>query len=331
MVYRGHEVVLLTQEPEDVPAYHLDEKVLKRDTHVNCHMPIIRNVIRNCRLHKEIKKAKCDVAISFMTGMNLQAIMANFFTKTPLIVSERTDPKVYDKTLLGFFRTVLYPFASGFVFQTNEAQAYFSRRIRERSVVIPNPLFGGLAEKKSYEASKRIVAVGRLSSAKNYPFMLRCFSRFIHEFPDYTLEIYGNGSLETQLKEMSKEMGLADYVHFMGVCSDLPHKIESSDIFLMTSEHEGMSNALAEALAIGLPCISTDCSGGGAAYLIENGENGYLVSRGDDNALLEKLRTLAKDQQLRKSLGENAKKIIEHLNEQFVLDQWEKYLRGMIK
>ncbi len=326
LAQRGHEVHLITQTKPTGESYKIDERVVLKNTFVKCKIFGIRNLIRNYHLHKILKDNKYDVAVSFITGMNVQAIIASQGTGVPMVVSERVDPGTYNGTLTGFERDLIYPLAKGFVFQTDDAQSCFSKKIRERSAVIPNPILCDIPEKNSYEQSNRIVAIGRLTGQKNYPLMLRAFAAFHKFYPNYDLEIYGQGNLLDELKAFAASLNIENNVKFMGQRSDIHNCIMGADMYIMTSDYEGMSNALAEAMALGLPCVATDCSGGGASFLIDNDVNGILVGRGDEEALVEALKSLADSRELRENIGTKAKEISQKLDRDNVFDTWEAYL-----
>ena len=180
-----------------------------------------------------------------------------------------------------------------------------------RSVnVIPNPvnpLYIG-NQKTEYNAdSHKIVAAGRLSEQKNYKMMIDAVKLASDEYPDVLLQIYGGGELEDQLCSYIKEQGLDSNVKLMGRSDELYQVYKAADLFVMSSDYEGMPNALAEAMAIGLPCISTDCKTG-PRDLIDDGKNGFLVPCKNPESLAQKIKEVfALSSQEQKNIGENAK------------------------
>ena len=274
LAQRGHEVFLISQEPEGEPAYPLDPRVTRLDTGgMPDHIPGVRTVRHCMNLRRLLCEKQIDAAVSFITIMNVQALLAANGTGVPMVVSERVHPALYKGSLIGFLRTLTYPLAAAFVFQTQEAQSFFSKKIRRRGCVIPNPLPSSLPRKTDYSPTHRWIAVGRLTPQKNYPLLLRAFAKIRARYPGEVLEIYGTGEEQSTLEALTVQLGIADAVRFMGVCCDLHERMCIADGFLMTSDFEGMSNALAEAMAIGLPCAVTNCAGGGAAELIQDGGN----------------------------------------------------------
>ena len=323
---RGHEIHLITQEEQKGSTYYLSKEIIMETTSVKTKVRGLRGVLRNRKLHKILKEGNFDVAVSFITEMNVLSIIASKNTGVPIVVSERVDPNVYNGTFIGILRSIIYPHADGFVFQTDEAKHCFSKKIQNAAAVIPNPLVDMTEQKTNYSTSNKIVAVGRLSKQKNYPFMLRAFSEFIKSYPNYSLEIFGTGDLKTELEQLSIDLKCNDSVKFMGIKNDVHKYMKDADIYLMTSDYEGISNALAEAMAIGLPVVSTNCRGGGASFLVKTEENGYLVDCGDLDKFISKMEMLASNEDLRRKIGTNATQIKDMLRKDVIFDQWEKYL-----
>ncbi len=321
LVRKGHETWLM------VPAtpkscYPIDEAVHFYGTGIGGKLPVIRFFKKLLLLRKKIKQERPDAIISFMTPMNCILLLTVMGLGIPVYVSERVDPAVFKGTFTGFLRRMTYPLAKGIICQTEEAKAFFKGKLLKKCCVIPNPLTKTLQQKTEYTASKRICAVGRLTSQKNYPLMIRAFSDFVKEYPDYTLEIYGKGEAEPQLQSLIGELSLEGRVLLKGTVSDIDTHIVPCDFFVMSSDFEGLSNALMEAMSCGLPCAATDCRGGGASFLIDNETNGLLLPIGDEQALATAMKRLAADESLRRRLGEEATEIRRRLSVESVVDRW---------
>ena len=130
---------------------------------------------RLTKLYKIVKKEKPDVIISFLTGPNFRILLLKKFINIPTIISVRNDPKIEYGTLKRkIFMKVLYPLADGFVFQTQEAKNFFSTKIQNKSVVIPNPIKSEFLKRKIYEGKKEktIISVGRLEKQKNHKLLI---------------------------------------------------------------------------------------------------------------------------------------------------------------
>ena len=121
--------------------------------------------------------------------------------------------------------------------------------------------------------------------------------------------IIGGGRREAEMRRLAAELGLAGRVHFLGPRDDVPDLLSALDIFVLPSHSEGVSLALLEAMAAGLPVIATRV--GGLPEVVTDGENGLLIPPQDPEALATALERLLADPDLAQKLGENARKHVE--------------------
>jgi len=245
------------------------------------------------RMRDILKEEKPDVLISFLPRMQIWMMMASFGIKLRRVETVRVSPwEIYKNNRIEHFLWMLcYHRADATIFQTAEQGEYFSKTIRERGVVIPNPIASQYCEnpKQNYsDSAVRFVAAGRIAEQKNYPVMIEAFGIAHRERPDLRLSIYGTGdkTYMDAIQQRIDERGLSSVITMHGRTNDTLSVLQQSDAFLMTSDFEGMPNALVEAMAVGLPCISTNCRTG-PRDLIDHGENGFLVSTGDAEAIAE--------------------------------------------
>lgn len=279
---------------------------------------------------KAIKTLKPDVVISFLTKYSVYTLIASLGLNTPTIVSERNDPsKKPTEWYYRILRKMTYPLGNNFVFQTKQAQRYFSKRIQNKSVVIPNPV--NLFEtdlKTTYKSNiTRIITAGRIVKQKNHKLLIDVFEEVSKNYPNLELFIFGDGPLKQNLINYVFSKDLQKRVQILGRTKDIYEKLKNSDLFILTSNFEGMPNILIEALAIGLPCISTDCPVGGPGELIENNVNGILVPVNDKELLLKAILSLLNDNGIAIELGNNAKKIEKSLNIDVITSKWEELIR----
>ena len=279
------------------------------------------------KIRSAIANNKFDLVISFMSEVSIDVCLAVLGMRIPVIVSERNDPAIDPASRAKqLMRKILYFRANGYVFQTPDAQAYFDRRIQRKSCIILNPLTTQMMEPYTGLREQRIVAVGRLNRQKNYSLLLSAFADFSQEFPDMILEIYGDGPQRQEIEDQIRTLFLQEKVLMKGFCKDVHQQIYNAAFFVMTSDFEGMPNALLEAMALGLPCISTDCRCGGPRMMIDHGTSGLLVPTGDREALCEAMANLASDPAYAKSLGEKAQEIKERVNTAVIVEQWVAYM-----
>ena len=267
-------------------------------------------------------KENAKVVISFLAPFNMMAIAANLGNGTPIIAADRNDPQnVPSKFVARKTRDFLYRFADGIVVQTQKNKAYFSKAVQRKSTVIYNPVdlkeYAGIALRTAKE--KKIVTAGRLMPQKNQKMMIRAFAEVLKKHPEYELVIYGDGPSESQLKELAIQLGISSSVEFPGNVKDLHDKIKSADIFVLSSDYEGMPNALIEEMCLGLPVISTKVSG--ATDLIRDHENGILIDF-DQESLEKAMCELLNDSELKYKLSTGAVKLNEQLKVSEIVEQW---------
>ncbi|MBQ6285182.1 MAG: glycosyltransferase [Bacilli bacterium] len=273
------------------------------------------------KLRKILRKNKNTVVISFEYFINMRAIIANCFLHNKLIVSERNDPSRIDNTKR-ILRNFLYKFANVLVCQTDDAKNYFSKKIQKKTIVIPNPIRTQLPSRYIGKRNNKIVTFCRVEKQKNLYMMLDAFKIFLKKFPQYSLEIYGDGSEKNGIIEYSKKIHISNKVFFKGFKKDLHNEIVDCAMFISTSDFEGISNSMLEAMAIGLPTICTDCPCGGAKMAIKNGVNGLLSPVGDCEQFAQKMIYLVSDEKLMDTLSKNSVKIKEEYSPSKIFKKW---------
>ncbi len=273
-------------------------------------------------LRRKIREDKPDVVLSFLQSANMMAILLKMFGgKFRLVVSERCDPAERgfgDR----FFEKHFYHKADITVCQSKKVMEFFKEEHRKKMVVIPNPIAASAIPPR-FEGERRhtVVGVGRLSGQKNFEMLIRAFSRLPEEFSDYTLEIYGGGPLEEKLNALIEEKGLAGRAKLMGVKKNVMYFISDVALYVMSSNYEGFPNALAEAMATGLPVISTDFSTGVAGDIVKE-ENGIVIPVGDEEALLSAMKKMLSEKEEWENKSLANRKLLETLSEKNVMEMW---------
>lgn len=285
------------------------------------------------RLRRILLADKPDVVIVMDTPMCVFAVPALLGTRVAFVVSERSDPKTASiKWATRILSRSLMHFAHGFIFQTHGAREYFSTSIQKRSVVLPNPLMvRELPSPFTGQRKKTVAAVGRLIPAKNYPLLIQAFTQFSSTHPEYTLEIYGDGSEKERIARRIMDSPVRHQIHLMGTRKDVLDRILDAGIFVLSSDFEGMPNALLEAMALGIPSISTDCPPGGPSDLINHNENGLLIPVGNAEELCKAMCQLADDPKLCNKLSQNSLSIRNRLDIEIVGAQWLLALQNAIR
>lgn len=288
---------------------------------------IRKNISRIQKLRNLCKKEKPDILISFMAEPNYRAILATRGLKVKTIISVRNDPtKEYAGKVGKFLAIHLLVHADGCVFQTKQAREWFPRKLQEKSVIIYNAVAEDFFKKEHNPIKGRIVTCGRLESQKNHDLLISSFSQLAEEFPRAELHIYGVGSEEKKLKSLVQDLNLSDRVFLLGTTDDVPSVLSEAALFVLSSDYEGMPNALMEALTIGVPCISTDCPCGGPQMLIKNNENGILVPVKDSLKMMDAMKKILSNADFADELGKVARKKAETYHPNKVLKEWKEYI-----
>ncbi len=223
----------------------------------------------------------------------------------------------------------------GAVLQTEDELRFFNG-ILKNAEVIHNPLKTNLPEPFFGERRNVVVNFCRLSAQKNLPLMINAFIKFHKEHPNYTLEIYGNTvekneeELKESLKAMISSLNADEFIKILPPRADIHRVVRDCAMFVSSSNFEGLSNSMIEAMAIGLPCICTDCLGGGAREMIEDGVNGLLVPMNDVSALAQAMCRLAEDEGLSKQCSENAAKLRDKLAVETIAGKWLEVIEKII-
>lgn len=274
-------------------------------------------------------KKHANVLISFLAPFNIYALACNLGTGIPIIVADRNDPtKVPSNVLMRKVRDFLYRFADGIVVQTKKNQSYFSKQVQKKSEVIYNPINLGdkagsaLAETRK---EKRIVSMGRLMPQKNQKMLLDAFQGVLKQYPDYQLIIYGEGPVREELESYAKDIGISGNVSLPGNISAVHELIKTAEMFVLSSNYEGMPNALIEAMCLGLPVISTEVSG--AVDLITDHENGILTEINNREKLETAMLELIENPLLAEKLAQNAVGLNTELELNKIMNQWIYFIK----
>ena len=276
---------------------------------------IVRKIKRNLNI---------DVSISFLLRIN--RINLNSRQGERVIVSERNNPLIaYPETFNETKR--IYAKADHVVFQTREVQSLYDPETQSHSSVLPNPV--SVQTLATENSGKRIVNVARLHENKNQEMLIRAFAKFLPDHPGYSLSFYGEGPLRDRLIGLTQELGIEASVIFHGVVENIHEQIADAACFVLSSNVEGMPNALLEAMMMGLPCISTNCTG--SKEVIQDGCSGLLVGIGDVEGLVQAMNRIIDDPEFARTCRENAKKTAGDCRLEHVIGQWEELCENEIK
>lgn len=275
-------------------------------------------VYRSCRTHKRVsrlrstlKQYKVDYAIPFLWFMGLYTALASLGIKTRVIQTVRNNPALVPSSrIMRMMRVLALVMSAGCFTQNKMQRDYFPKLLQKKIVVIPNPvshMFFKCDCKPS--ASSQIVMVGRLERQKNQTMLIDAIAQLSEKGEDYEVVLYGTGKRKAYLEGYIADLGLQGSCHLMGQTSDVAAAFSKAGLYVLTSYYEGQPNSLLEAMASGLPCISTDCPTGPSDFIVD-GVNGYLVDIDDTDSLAQRIEMLMKDPDLRDEIGREAKKTV---------------------
>ena len=307
---------------DKVDCYEVDDKVNLIRFKCKTSNKIIKIIKRLFFIRKEIKRN--DIVISFMYDINFMTLIAGIGIKNKKIISERGNPIIENKKsfLIPLFRKLLYPLSDVIVFQTDQAMNWFSDKLKKKGVVIPNPINSTLYDYFSRKRRKVIVAVGRLTEQKNFPLLINAFEKISKKYPDFMLEIYGDGHLKSELASIVTKLNLSNRVIFKGYVNNIEEQIYDAYMYVSSSNYEGISNSMLEAMAMGIPSICTDCPVGGAKLVIKNNVNGILIPVGDEKALINAMDKLISDFDFARGISMKALELRKDYSIDKIVNMW---------
>lgn len=323
-----YRVFILTMTKEK-QVYNINENVEIVAPHKNYNAGILGKLQRVKIIRDEIIKHKIDVVVAFSHYNAMFSVIASYGLPVRIIGSERNDPaQLKNRKILNSTRNILYKKLDCLVCQTDEAKAYFPNKIQEKTTIILNPISASIIDPYCGEKEKKIVTFCRLEPQKNLRMLIDAFEMLYEEYPDYELNIYGEGSERENLLNYIVSKGLVNVISIKPFCKDVHQKVMKATIFALPSNYEGLSNSMIEAMALGIATVVTDCPCGGARMVIENNKNGIMVAVDDPKAMYEAFKKIIVSPKFAKELSNNGVKIRDKLNCKKIAKQWKKAIDG---
>ena len=336
----GHELIIITTDQRGAkPFFPLDESIKQYDLGINYDENNGQGIFakalaypRKKRLHKQrlqalLLKLRADIVISMFGDDSSflpkikdgsKKILEYHFSKLKRLQYGRTGLwRLVDILRTKMDEWTVKPF-DRFVVLTAEDQGYWGALPNIR--VIPNPLPFTSEETSSCKATK-VVAVGRYDFQKNFSKLLQLWARIAPQFPEWTLEIYGDGDQRCQLEQEVKELGISSSVTLAQPTHKMKEVYLSASIYAMTSRYEGLPMVLIEAQQMGLPIVSFACPCG-PRDVIHDGEDGFLIPMGEDDIFLKALSTLMASEEKRVYMGQRAREASARYEVDAVMNKW---------
>ncbi|HUH40075.1 MAG TPA: glycosyltransferase family 4 protein, partial [Castellaniella sp.] len=276
---------------------------------------VLRPLTKLLALRSLIREHSPDRVLSFLTNVNVSTLLATRGLGLKVVVSERTDPahSVNLEPALRWLRRWTYPWAHRVVVQTPQSMPHLMRVApdTQRLCAIPNPLPDGLPAPRDGEPQDpsgrlRLAALGRFSPVKRFDQLIEAFAKLADRHPDWDLIIWGEGPQREACLRRVADLDLSTRVFLPGHTTRPWRELLGVQAFVLSSAVEGFPNAMLEAMALGLPCVATDCPSG-PYELSAGGRDALLVPLNDESALVQALdQTMGATSQWREELGRRA-------------------------
>ena len=262
-------------------------------------------------VRKCVKAEKPEVIISFITGNSIITCLGHMFSKIPIIACERTDPAIINRSFIWNLLTrIAYRRADLITVQFGAFVDFDGGRYVDKCRVTPNYVAtpDRFVDQNAEPWVTRFISCGRLNGIKRFDLLLEMFAQIHERVPATELRIYGQGSQKEMLEKKISKLGLEGSAFLAGYATDTYGVLCESDVYLMTSKHEGFPNALSEAMAVGLPSISFSCHKG-IDELLDNGRRGVAVAQNDREAFVNAAVALCHDRERCREYSEAAKEV----------------------
>ena len=316
----------LAKRGHDVEIVNLNKHIVFYPIHEGIHLTFAEDEVGSSIvnkilwLRKRVKVEKPDVVIPFMEAVYCVTLLALIGVEVPVISSERIDPRK-SPFVRNILRRIFLPLTTHLVVQTKDIKAFYPEFIQKKTSIIYNPVSETVFHLQDEPKENVIISVGKLDGQKNQKLLINAFARIADKFPEWKLVIYGEGPERNALESLVERLKIKDKISLPGRCETVIEEMNKAKVFAFSSDFEGMSNAILEAVCVGLPVVTTNVSG--AAELVKDGEGGFVVPIRNGKALADALRTILLDEKLREKMAQENKARAKEFKLDMIVDQWE--------
>lgn len=286
-------------------------------------MPVWRfRQIRDMR--RKIKLVRPDIVCCFGSEQAVMVAVALIgLGNIKLVQADRSDPYMRKK-IWSIFVKWAFNCADRCVFQLPKQGLWYGKKIIEKSIIIPNAVLNlnDVAQCTTRTRRPFVVGVGRFVYEKKFEDLIKAFNVIHEKHPEYNLVIYGDGPYRRKYEQIINELNLQDCVKLPGYVNNVIDAIKDASVYVLSSLYEGMPNSLMEAMAAGVPTVSTDCSPGGPEFLTDYGRRGLLVPVNDSDAIADAVCRIIENPKLSLELSYKGKEIIDLFSEDKISVKW---------
>ncbi|MCM3670899.1 glycosyltransferase [Mesobacillus maritimus] len=333
---KGYQVDLLLYDGVDAPSRYDLSQIniieLPKLMPVHTFNSIARVFHQVKNVNAYLKMERPDLIISFLDNISTLTCLAAWKMDIPIIVSERNNTlALKPKFPWNQLRKIAYKRANMIVVQCSIFAEFYNGFFKGKTQVIPNPV---LKPRIKQVANKNqginLVSAGRLVDQKNFEWLINAFAEIYKHVPEAKLTIYGRGEKEKELQNLIKRLKLNSSVTLAGYTTNVHEKLAQADIYVMTSVQEGFPNSLCEAMAVGLPVVALKCHDG-LKDIIDDSQNGFLIEMNNQEAFIDKVIELAKENNLRKNIGFQAQKVSERYSQENIFSLWDEAIQKVLE
>jgi glycosyltransferase involved in cell wall biosynthesis len=327
---QGHEVCVISFDAPDDPVFHpMPATVRLQRLAVSSGSPAAIGQ-RIAALRAALRAGRPDLLVSFLTKINVIALLASEGLGIPTAVAERNHPSRQGGSgVWPLLRRLTYARADLVLLQTEDSRTALPAAIARKGVVVPNPI-SSFPRSPEPAGPKLLAAVGRLEPQKGFDLLIDAFAPIAPHHPDWTLAIWGEGPERAALEARAARQGLGDRVRFRGLSDGPAGWIREASAFVLSSRYEGFGNAVAEAMAAGLPVVAFACEFG-VRDLVTDEADGLLVPPEEVPALAAALDRMLGSRALRDRLGQAARISARRFSEGEVLRRWDEVLARLAR
>lgn len=299
-----------------------------------CFLPLPSNVLfhtlhdiplykKPFALRKYLRNNQIDLLISAgMTRLNIWlSLMLPLLHGRKIIATEHVN-MTYSPYFLRLIKKILFCNFDRFVLLTRDNEIFYRKLGLKNVLTIPNSNSFDLINNSEYlSRPKVILAIGRLEKQKNFMHLLLAWKCIFSKYPDWKLNIVGEGSMRDDMIEFINSNDMGDNCMLLPFMKDVERYYSNAQVFVMSSLFEGLPMVLLEAQQYGIPCVSYDCETGPRDVILD-GENGFLSENQNYEDLAKKLSILLSNQDLRLDFHEKSLTYSRRFSKEVIWKQW---------